>query len=87
MKFYEFSSKIDEKNTHFHLLDAECALPAKQFDFVYFFDVLVHVDVHTQFRYYAQLPKVTESVLALASSIRVRRCRKHVNFGSVCFGC
>ena len=32
-------------STHFHLLDAECALPAAQFDFVYFFDVLVHVDV------------------------------------------
>ena len=54
-------------STHFHLLDAECALPAAQFDFVYFFDVLVHVDADTQFRYYAQLPKVAESVFSFPS--------------------
>ena len=40
---------------------AAADVPAAQFDFVYFFDVLVHVDVHTQFRYYAQLPKVPHS--------------------------
>eukprot|EP00928_Gymnodinium_smaydae_P084160 TRINITY_DN67408_c0_g1_i1.p1 TRINITY_DN67408_c0_g1~~TRINITY_DN67408_c0_g1_i1.p1 ORF type:complete len:357 (-),score=73.03 TRINITY_DN67408_c0_g1_i1:42-998(-) len=47
------------EHCQFNLLAEECRLPEKaQYDLVYFFDVLVHVDAHTQYRYYEQLPRV-----------------------------
>lgn len=42
----------------FEVLGEDCQLPlGRTYDLIYFFDVLVHVDPQTQFRYYAQLSR------------------------------
>ena len=54
------STEAGKHNVSFTLLD-NASFPSEyhgRFDFVYFFDVLVHVDLHTQWKYVQELPKI-----------------------------
>lgn len=55
------SNLSEQANVSFELL-VDATLPKRYeeqpFDFLYWFDVLVHVDLHTQWRYISQLPRL-----------------------------
>lgn len=95
-KAKEKTDAAGKSNVSFTLLETP-EFPSQYheaFDFVYFFDVLVHVDMHTQWKYIQQLPvimkpggKVLLHTANLCSSKGWERFSKQKDFsvGGFCF--